>query len=305
MDTNSSLQKPIVIGVGELLWDMLPTGKRAGGAPVNFAFHASQRGAYGCAFSAIGDDALGKELLEELNQHQINYMVETVNHPTSTVAVQLYNGIPQYVIHEEVAWDYLPLTAEMQELASRADVICVGTLAQRSNLTRHTTQALLRLVPDEAYKLYDINLRQHYYSQEIIEETLRNVNAFKINDEEISILKDMFALDTSDEGACHWFMDNFGLRILIFTAGHRYSSVYTKTEISTIPTPTVNVVDTVGAGDSFSGVLITELIKGVSLSNAHATAVYIAAQVCAHAGAWVHHPDVNTSSSAPVRSSDV
>lgn len=296
MDINRISKKHIVIGVGELLWDILPSGKRAGGAPVNFAFHAAQRGAYGCAISAVGKDTLGKELIDELNRYDINHLVETVDRPTSTVEVQLHDGIPQYIIHEDVAWDYLPLTADMEALARRADVICVGTLAQRNNLTRQTTQALLRLVPDTAYKLYDVNLRQQYYTRDIIEETLRHINVFKINDEEISILKELFALDMPDEEACHWFMETFGLRLLIFTAGHRYSSVYAKGSTSTITTPKVEVVDTVGAGDSFSGVLITELLKGASLTDAHATAVQIAAQVCAHAGAWVHHEDVKVSS---------
>lgn len=292
MNTDNTAQKYIVIGVGELLWDILPTGKRAGGAPVNFAFHASQRGAYGCAVSAVGNDALGEELLAELRQHRINAVIEKVDHPTGTVQVELQDGIPQYTIHEDVAWDYIPLTEDMQALARQADVICVGSLGQRNTRSRHTTQTLLGLVSDDAYKLYDINLRQHYYSRELIEETLKNVNVFKINDDEILILKSLFSLSMSDEQACHWFMETFGLKLLIFTAGKRHSSVYSPEGESTIPTPQTDVVDTVGAGDSFSGVLITELLKGASLQEAHAAAVKIAAHVCAHAGAWVQHPDV-------------
>jgi len=305
MSMNTLSENYIVVGIGELLWDMLPSGKRAGGAPVNFAFHASQRGAYGCAISAVGRDPLGDALLKELDRYNINHLVQTVDHPTGTVEVALDAGVPQYIIHENVAWDYLSSTKEMEDLARQADVICVGTLAQRNSLTRQTTQALLRLAPDAAYKLYDINLRQQYYSREIIEETLRHVNSFKVNDDEIRLLKDMFALTGSDEDACRWFMEKYGLKLVIFTAGHRYSTVYTADQTSTIPTPTVDVVDTVGAGDSFSGVLVTELLKGAALADAHATAVQIAAEVCAHAGAWVYHPDVNASVMAPLRSKEM
>lgn len=283
-------KKHIVIGIGELLWDVLPTGKKAGGAPVNFAFHASQCGADGYAISAIGKDALGDELKEELNQNKINYLIEEVNYPTGTVQVKLNNGIPQYVIHEGVAWDYIPLTDKMKQLVQEADAICFGTLAQRNSVSHNTTQTLLKLVSNEAYKLYDINLRQHYYSRELIEESLNNANVFKVNDDEIEILKKIFTLDMANEQACRWFVSTFNLTLMIFTAGERYSSVYSPHEESTIETPKVNVADTVGAGDAFSGVLITELLKGRTLQQAHSSAVKIAAHVCSHAGAWIQHP---------------
>jgi len=281
--------KPIVIGIGELLWDMLPTSKEAGGAPVNFAFHASQTGADAYAISALGNDALGEELIHKLDENNIKYLIERVDHPTGTVQVTLNKGIPQYVINENVAWDYIPLTDKMKQLASEADAISYGTLAQRSPVSRNTTIELLKLINADAYKLYDINLRQHFYSKELIEESLKYANSFKVNDEEIEVLKKMFSLNTENEQACRWFISQFGLKLVILTAGESHSSVYTSDESSTIMTPKVNVADTVGAGDCFSGVLITSLLTGKNLKEAHNAAVNAAAHVCSRPGAWVAH----------------
>ncbi len=282
-------RKHIVIGIGELLWDVLPSGKKAGGAPVNFAFHAIKAGAEGYAFSAVGNDSLGDELLGLLEENQIACCVERVGYPTGTVDVDLKEGIPQYTICEEVAWDYIPLTEEMKKIADRADAISYGTLAQRNKVSRETTQALLRRVKNDAYKLYDINLRQAYYSLELIKESLYLANAFKINEEEIEMLKVLFSLDMENREMCRWFMEQYNLKLVILTAGAAYSSVFTPNKESTIETPRVEVIDTVGAGDSFSGVLITRLLQGSTLTEAHSDAVRIAAHVCSHAGAWVSH----------------
>lgn len=282
-------RKHLVIGIGELLWDVLPSGKKAGGAPVNFAYHAMKAGAESYAISAVGHDSLGDDLLGELEKNQIACSIERVAYPTGTVQVDLKEGIPQYTIMKEVAWDYISLTDEMKKLASHADAICYGTLAQRNEVSRETTKALLNLVKDDAYKLYDINLRQDFYSLELIRESLRLANVFKINDDEIEILKELFSLNMENKETCLWFMAQFNLKLVILTAGGVYSTVFTQEEESTIKTPKVKVIDTVGAGDSFSGVLITRLLQGKKLSEAHSDAVRVAAHVCSHAGAWVSH----------------
>lgn len=287
-------EKNIIIGIGELLWDMLPSGKKAGGAPVNFAFHASQTGADGYAISALGEDPLGEELLQELDNNGINYLIEKVNYPTGTVEVKLENGIPEYTIKENVAWDYIPLTETMKQLATQADAICFGTLAQRNHVSRNTTEELLKLAEKCVYKLYDINLRQHFYSKELIENSLTFANAFKVNDEEIEILKDLFSLRMENEQVCRWFISQYKLKLVILTAGSAYSAVYTSDEDSTIETPRVNVADTVGAGDCFSGVLIASLLNGKALKESHRMAVDAAAHVCSFPGAWVKHTEVIT-----------
>ncbi len=282
----SNNKKPVVVGIGELLWDMLPTGKKAGGAPINFVYHASRLGAEGYAISAVGDDDLGHEILKELDNNSIQYLIEKVPYPTGTVQVTLQNGIPDYVINERVAWDHLSPTSNAIDLAERADAICFGTLGQRSAQSRETIQAILSFAPDEAYRCFDINLRQHYYTKELIEESLYLANVFKINDAELAVLRDMFRLAGTDKEVAKWFIERYNLRILVLTAGASYSTIYTVKEESTLQTPGVQVADTVGAGDAFSGALIISLLKGASLKEAHEFAVKTAAYVCTKEGAW-------------------
>ena len=282
----SNNKKPVVVGIGELLWDMLPTGKKAGGAPINFVYHASRLGAEGYAISAVGDDELGHEILKELDNNSIQYLIEKVPYPTGTVQVTLQNGIPDYVINERVAWDHLSPTSNAIDLAERADAICFGTLGQRSAQSRETIQAILSFAPDEAYRCFDINLRQHYYTKELIEESLYLANVFKINDAELAVLRDMFRLEGTDKEVAKWFIERYNLRMLVLTAGASYSTIYTVKEESTLQTPEVQVADTVGAGDAFSGALIISLLKGASLKEAHEFAVKTAAYVCTKEGAW-------------------
>lgn len=279
--------KPIVIGIGEYLWDVLPTGKKAGGAPVNFAYHASQHGTEGWAISAVGKDELGDELLEVTAAHKINMEVSRVDYPTGTVQVTLCNGQPNYEICEGVAWDYIPLTEESMNLAKKAKAISFGTLAQRHEVSRETTRALVQAAPVDALKVYDINLRQHFWSKELIEASLEMANVFKINDEELETLKPVFGLENMDtDQACRYFMKKFSLDMLVLTAGDKFSSIYYGNEKSTIETPRVEVVDAVGAGDAFSGSLIGSLLTGKSIKEAHKEAVETAAYVCTQAGAW-------------------
>lgn len=287
-------EKPIVIGVGEFLWDMLPSGKNAGGAPVNFAYHASQNGADGWAVSTVGDDELGDELVETTGRHGINMIVSRDSHPTGTVQVSLRNGTPSYTICENVAWDYIPLTEEELEKASKASAISFGTLAQRSKVSRDTTRALVNATPAEAFRVYDINLRQNFYSKELINDSLKISNMLKINDEELFILKKTFLVEgEGDAESCRWFMEKFNLKMVILTGGDVFSSIYYGDEISTIATPKVKVASTVGAGDAFSGALIGSLLSGKSVAEAHRHAVEVAAYVCTQPGAWTPPYDNN------------
>ena len=166
------MSKPIVIALGEILWDMLPTGKRAGGAPVNFAYHASQNGAESYAISAVGNDELGAELLNDAHKAGINTLVQTNEYPTGTVAVALTNGIPEYTIVQNVAWDHIGYTDELAEAVSKADAICFGTLGLRSQESHDTIIKLLQHAKEGALKFFDINLRANFYSKELIEELL-------------------------------------------------------------------------------------------------------------------------------------
>ena len=282
--------KPVVVGIGELLWDVLPTGKRAGGAPINFVYHATQLGAEGYAISAVGNDVFGTEIVQELDKNSICHLLGTVEYPTGSVMVELKDGIPTYTIIEGVAWDHIPLTQEAIDLVKEADAICFGTLAQRSPESCATIHALLSYARKEALRFFDINIRQHFYSKELIESLLELANVFKINDEELEMLRPMFGLEGTIEDMCRWFMKKYGLRYLVLTAGAEYSTIFSEEEVSTIPTPKVQVVDTVGAGDSFSGAFISSILTGKPLREAHEKAVKVAAYVCTQSGAWPAYP---------------
>ena len=281
------MTKPVVVGIGELLWDMLPEGKRAGGAPINFVYNATQLGADGYAISAVGKDALGDEIIKELEKSHIHHVLERNDYPTSIVEVVLNNGIPAYTIVEGVAWDHLAATAEEIAVVQKADAVCFGTLALRSPQTRQAVITLLKNAPQAAYKLFDVNLRSNYYSKELIDELLQEANVFKINDEEMVKVQELFGLHLSDEEICKWFIQKYDLRYLIFTAGEKYSIVYSAGgEKSYLDTPKVKVADTVGAGDSFSAGFVMGLLTGKSMREAHKQAVATAAFVCTKSGAW-------------------
>jgi len=279
-------QKPVVVGIGELLWDMFPTGKRAGGAPANFVYHATQLGMQGYAISAVGKDALGAEILQELDKNHINYFCEQIDYPTGTVKVELNNGQPSYTIIENVAWDHIPLSAKAMELVAKADAVCFGTLALRNADSQKTILTLLDKTPSKALRFFDINLRQHYYSKELIEELLQKANIFKINDDEIAVMKEMFALQGTENDLCKWFLEKYNLRYVVLTAGDKYSVIYSKEGVSRLDTPKVKVADTVGAGDSFSGAFVAGILAGKTMQEAHAQAVKTAAFVCSKTGAW-------------------
>ena len=182
--------KQSVIGIGEALFDVLPEGKKLGGAPANFAYHVSQFGIESCAVSAKGDDELGKELIAELDVHHLNYQIETVDYPTGTVQVSLdANGIPAYDIKEGAAWDNMPFTPALEEKAKNCTAVCFGSLAQRNEVSRNTIHRFLDTMPNEEgrYKVFDINLRQGFFTKEIITESIKRCNILKINDEELKI----------------------------------------------------------------------------------------------------------------------
>lgn len=287
------MTKPTVLSLGELLWDMLPTGKRAGGAPVNFIYHASMNGAEGVAISAVGEDELGDELLAATQAAGINSMIQRNAWPTGTVDVALKNGIPEYTIVKNVAWDHILYTRHLIEVVESADAICFGTLGLRSPESHDTIIELLKHAKPGTMKFFDINLRGDHYSKELIEELLGYATVFKINDDELFLLRDMFDIrGTSDDEACRWFINEYGLDYIILTGGAAFSTVMSKTgKSSTISTPRVEVADTVGAGDSFSGTFTGKLLNGATMEEAHRAAVNTSAFVCTQEGAWPAYPE--------------
>ena len=287
--------KQSVIGIGEALFDVLPEGKKLGGAPANFAYHVSQFGIESCAVSAMGDDELGKELIGELNEHQLNYQIETVDYPTGTVQVSLdANGIPAYEIKEGVAWDNIPFTRALEEKAKNCTAVCFGSLAQRSEVSRNTIHRFLDTMPDEEgrYKVFDINLRQGFFNKDIITESIKRCNILKINDEELITISRLFGYPGIDlQNKCWLLLGKYNLRMLILTCGVNGSYVFTPGNVSFIETPKVEVADTVGAGDSFTGAFVASILKGKSVREAHELAVKVSAFVCTQNGAMPHLPE--------------
>lgn len=279
----------IVIGMGEALWDVLPEGKKIGGAPANFAYHVSQFGLESCAVSAIGDDALGAELLENFNLKGVNYNIETVPYPTGTVQVEIDQaGIPQYDIKENVAWDNIPYTARLESLAQRTKAVCFGSLAQRNVVSRNTINRFLDAIPEDNNPLivFDVNLRQGFYNKEILCNSMTRCNILKINDEELVTVSRMFGYPGIDlQDKCWILLGKYNLKMLILTCGINGSYVFTPGTVSFQPTPKVEVADTVGAGDSFTAAFIANILKGKSVTEAHQKAVETSAYVCTQKGA--------------------
>lgn len=284
----------IVVGLGEILWDIFPDRKILGGAPANFAYHASQFGFNGYIVSAIGEDLLGQEVLASLKQKELNYLIETTDYPTGTVQVSLSGaGIPQYEITENVAWDHIPFTARTQNLAANTVAACFGLLAQRDPHSRETIQRFLAAMPEDSIRILDINLRQNYYSKESMEESMRLCQILKINDEELIVVSSMLGFAGDEESVSRRIMKDYGLKILILTKGTEGSIVYTADETSFQPTPRVHVADTVGAGDSFTAAFISGYLNGMRVEEAHHLAAEVSAYVCQQQGAMPVLPDAH------------
>ncbi|MCQ2268198.1 MAG: carbohydrate kinase [Bacteroidaceae bacterium] len=287
MNNIQKLSKEYIVGLGEILFDCLPEGKKLGGAPANFAYHASQFGLNGIAVSAIGPDELGNEILSQLGEKNLQTRLEMVDYPTGTVQVTLSGeGIPQYDICEGVAYDNIPWTPEIEAIAKETRAVCFGTLAQRNEASRATIQKFVEAMPEYGLKIYDINLRQHFYNQTLIEDNLNRCNILKINDEELEILGEMFGYpELLPENKCWILLAKYNLDILILTCGTEGSYAFTKGNVSFQPTPKVTVADTVGAGDSFTSTFCSAILNGKSVADAHKLAVEVSAYVCTQNGA--------------------
>ncbi len=288
-------QKRYVVGLGEALWDVLPEGKKLGGAPANFAYHAGQMlgSDNTIAISALGEDKLAEETIEALEEHNLNYLMPRVPYPTGTVQVTLAEGgIPTYDIKENVAWDNIPFTPEIEEIARNCRAVCFGSLAQRNIVSRENIHRFLDATPKDCVKIFDINLRQQFYSKEVIQASLRRCNVLKINDEELVLIGRMFGYPGLDiENKCWLILGKYNLDMLVLTCGTNGSYVFTPGQMSFQETPKVEVADTVGAGDSFTGSFCAAILSGKPVAEAHKLAVKVSAFVCTQNGAMPTVPE--------------
>lgn len=283
----------LIAGLGEVLWDCLPEGKKLGGAPANFAYHASMFGYQAYAVSALGNDALGDRTVEELDKKHLRHIMPRIDFPTGTVQVELdEEGVPTYDIKRDVAWDNIPFTAEMEDLAKRCSCVCFGSLAQRNSVSHDTIHHFLHSTPKDCLKIFDINLRQNFYTKEIIQESLNACDILKINDEELVTIGRLFGYPGLDmENKCYLILGKYNLRMLVLTCGTNGSYVFARGMKSYQPTPKVEVADTVGAGDSFTGSFAAAILAGMPVEEAHKLAVEVSAYVCTQPGAMPQLPE--------------
>ncbi len=286
--------KPSVIAFGEALWDVFGRERHPGGAPANFAYHVAQHGLSACAVSAIGQDAEGKALAATLSDAGVPCALQHVPYATGAVVIELEgDGIPHYTILPDAAWDHIAPTPELLEMARHARALCFGSLAQRCADSRHALASLLAALPADALRIVDVNLRCGFYTTEILQDSLRVADVLKLNDEEMEILgraEGFAGLPQLEQARC--LMARYGLRLLILTCGAIGSYVLGEGGelLSWLATPGVHVVDTVGAGDSFTATFIAALLRGRPVAEAHAAAVQVAAWVCTQPGAMVQLP---------------
>ena len=277
-----------LVGIGEVLWDLLPGGKQLGGAPANFAYHACALGAEGWIVSRVGSDPQGREIiarLEALGLRTDGIEIDP-DAPTGTVSVEITaGGQPQFTIHENSAWDHLAGQANARKAVAEADAICFGTLAQRSEASRAAIRGLLALAPADTLRVLDVNLRQKFYSREIIEQSLRRANALKVNDGELPLMAEMFGFGGDLPSQLAQVADHFELRLAACTRGEHGSLLLAEGRWSNHSGVRAKVVDTIGAGDSFTAAMVLGRLAGWDLDEINEQANRVAAHVASCAGA--------------------
>jgi fructokinase len=299
--------RPIVVGLGELLWDLFPSGKQLGGAPANFAYITALLGDSGIVASRVGDDRLGQEALWHLKSCglDVNRVQRDLSHPTGTVKVEVDSkGQPEYQITENVAWDFMEFSEDWISLARSAHAVCFGSLAQRNSVSRSTIRAFLSALPSFAIGIFDVNLRQTFFSPEILRDSLRHAKVLKLNHQEFPRFLDLLQCplrdstraasapgDYSDISAARWLCREFSLRLVCITRGPNGSALVTPDAHHEHPGFSVKIADTVGAGDAFTAALVHHALRGSSLAMMNTAANRM--------GAWVASQEGGTPAADP------
>jgi fructokinase len=274
---------PVVVGLGEVLWDFLPSGRQLGGAPANFAYIASVLGCESTVASRVGADELGREAIAKLSALGVssNYVQMDPLHPTGRVLVEIdQQGQPKFEIVESVAWDSLEWSDRWQKLAQIADAVCFGSLAQRSPQSRDTIRKFLRETRQESTRVFDVNLRQSFYSAEVISESLKMASIAKFNHDELPIIANLLGIESAnDELAARKLLNAYSLDLVCITRGANGSLLVNWSESNEHPGLVVEVADTVGAGDAFTAGLVHGYHRGASLQAMN--------ELANRMGAWV------------------
>jgi fructokinase len=282
-------EKHLVVGLGELLWDLLPSGKQLGGAPTNFAYITSLLGDEGIPASRLGEDSLAAEAIDRLGQLGLatEFIQKDGQHPTGTVKVQVdHTGQPRFEISESVAWDFLAWSPQWQALTQRTDAVCFGSLAQRSEDSRTTIRKFLHGTRPNAVRVFDVNLRQNFFTMQVLAESMKLASIVKLNHEELPRIMRMFALEQrGEEDSARRLLSSYDLKLICVTRGTRGSLLVTADESSEHPGFRVKVADTVGAGDAFTAALVHGYLRGARLTQINETANRVGAWVASQSGA--------------------
>jgi fructokinase len=262
-----------IVGLGEMLWDMLPDGERLGGAPANFAVMASRLGDRGAVASRLGKDDLGQRALDVLAQMPVNlsFLQSDEEYPTGTVSITLAHGEPEYTFHEPVAWDRLTFTDEWRDLAQQADAVCFGTLAQREDISRETIQKFVSATRAECVRVFDVNLRESFFSADVILRSLAKATVVKLNETEVPRILSLTGLGTatSEEGglreAAGRMLERFPLQLVCVTLGAHGSLLVSRSGYHRHPGVPVVLKDAIGAGDAFTAALTHYYLEGAPL----------------------------------------
>ncbi len=280
-------------GLGEVLFDVFESGPKIGGAPANFAYHCKQNGLDAITISSVGKDELGFKARNLLANRFLPALLIESNKATGCVHIKVdCNGVPSYNFDENTAFDNIHFTDDLNEIAHKLDMVCFGSLAQRNNVSHQTIMKVLDTLSQDAIKVFDVNLRANFYSKEVILSSLQRTNIFKCNEDELPILCNLLGVKGNTCKDFYAYLKTQGIDCFIFTQGSVQSTVFLNDEISSLPTPKVKVVDTVGAGDAFTATIVSKLMQGESLTSAHQKAVKYAAYVCTQSGAM---PDIPSS----------
>lgn len=287
-DRDRSNKKHVVVGLGELLWDLFPAGKQMGGAPANFAYIASLLGDEGLPASALGADELGDEAVRRLGELELSaeFVQRNASYPTGTVKVRVdAAGQPGFEISENAAWDFLEWTPQWQDLAKRTDAVCFSTLAQRAERSCRTMRSFLKETRNDAVRVCDINLRQHFFTRQVLQDSMQLANVVKLNHEELPRVMKLLELEhRSEEESARRLLKDHELDLICITRGNHGSLLMSREAVDEHPGFRVRVADTVGAGDAFTATLVHGYLRGRPLANINQRANRVGAWVASQAG---------------------
>lgn len=283
---------PLCVGLGEVLFDVGPSGKRLGGAPANFAYVCRALGMKAAVVSAVGDDELGRQAERELAHKALPAILPRVAKETGHVDVAFHDGgIPSYHFSKAPAYEHIPYTADMKRLAGEADICSFGTLAQRGTETAETVRQFLQDMREETIRIFDVNLRDGFADPSVIDRSLSLATAVKCNEEELPLLCRLAGISHPDSSAYWSYLKGRGISCFLYTEGEKKSTIWLHDRCSVVPSPAIDAVDTVGAGDSFAAAFSSALFMGASLEEAHQKAVTVSAFLCTMAGGMPDFPE--------------